>query len=395
MPIMHAWKGLLAACAPARRTLERTALAALVLTAGCHGHAAEAGPSQQPPAGEAWLTPQQVKDAKLSVASLTDQDVGGAIVTSGRVTFDDLRVSHVFSPVTGRVAAIQAQLGQRVKKGASLGTIISPDVGVAFSDLAKAQADLVAAEHDLKRQTELYKEHAAAQKDYESSEDNFGKAKAEFERAKKKAQLLRGGNVDSVTQEYTLTAPIDGEVIARNMNLGVEVQGQYSGGQAVELFTIGEIDQVWVLADLFEMDLARVKKGARVTVQVVAYPNKVFEGVVDWVSGSLDPASRTAKVRCVIKNPNRELKPEMYATVSISVAERKALAIPRSALLRLGDQTVVFVQTGTTPSGQLRFERRPVHVDEDEGGLYLPVTHGLERGEQVVTSGAILLSGMI
>jgi cobalt-zinc-cadmium efflux system membrane fusion protein len=85
----------------------------------------------------------------------------------------------------------------------------------------------------------------------------------------------------------------------------------------------------------------------------------------------------------------------MYATLSISVAERKALAIPRSAMLRLGDQNVVFVQMGTAPNGLIRFERRPVAVDEDEGGDYLPVTHGLERGEKIVTQGAILLAGMI
>ena len=117
-------------------------------------------------------------------------------------------------------------------------------------------------------------------------------------------------------------------------------------------------------------------------------------GAVDWVSDSLDPSSHTAKVRLKIPNPKRELKPEMTATVAISVAERRALAIPRSALLRLGEQTVVFVQKGAAPGRMLRFERRPVHVDEDEGGDFMPVTHGLERGEQIVISGAILLSGM-
>src|SRR5262249_16680897 len=153
-------------------------------------------------------------------------------------------------------------------------------------------------------------------------------------------------------------------------------------------------DHVWVLADVFEMDLGRIKKGARVTVHVVTYPNRVFAGVVDWVSGQLDPTSRTAKVRCTIDNVDRALKSEMYATVSISLAERKPLAIPRSAMLRLGDQTVVFVERGGAPGGQIRFERRPVAVDEDEGGDFLPVTHGLDRGDKIVTSGAILLAGM-
>lgn len=366
----------------------------LVAAAGCGGHTSNAA-QPMPPAGEAWLTPQQVKNANLDVRPVTDQDVGGAVVTSGKVTFDDLRVAHVFSPVTGRVVRIDAQPGQRLKKGASLAVIESPDVGSAFSDLAKAHADLEAAERDYERQKDLYESHAASQKDYETSLDNFQKAKAELSRAQKKASLLSKGSADSVTQQYTLRAPIDGEVVSRNMTPGMEVVGQYSQGNAVELFTVGELDRVWVVADVFEMDFSRIKIGARATVKVVAYPQRLFEGRVDWVSGQLDPQTRTAKVRVVIDNTDRALKPEMYATVSISVAERKALAIPRSAMLRLGDQTVVFVQMGTAPNGLIRFERRPVAVDEDEGGDYLPVTHGLDRGEKVVTSGAILLAGMI
>ncbi len=363
---------------------------------GCH-QTSSAATQAQPPAGEAWLTQQQVKNANLVVKDVGDQDVGGAVVTSGKVTYDDRLVSHVFSPVTGRVVRIVAEPGQLVKKGAPLAIIESPDVGTAFSDLAKAHADLEAAERDYKRQKELFDAHAASQKDYEAALDNYQKAKAELARAQKKAALLsRGGGADSVTQEYTLRALIDGEVVGRFVTPGMEVVGQYSQGNALELFTIGSIDHVWVLADVFEMDLARVKKGARVTVRVVTYPNRIFEGVVDWVSGQLDPNTRTAKVRCTIANPDRDLKAEMYATVSISVAERKALAIPRSAMLRLGDQTVVFVQlAGASPNGLIRFERRPVAVDEDEGGDYMPVTHGLERGEKIVVNGAILLAGMI
>jgi membrane fusion protein, heavy metal efflux system len=371
------------------------ALLLLAVAAGCGGHASNAATQPQPPAGEAWLTTQQVKNANLVVQPVIDEDVGGAVVASGKVTFDDLRVSPVFSPVTGRVVRIEAQPGQRVKKGQPLAVIESPDVGNAFSDLAKAHADMTAAEHDYKRQKELFDAHAASQKDYEAALDNFQKAKAELSRAQKKAQLLARGSADSVTQEYTLRAPIDGEVVMRSMSPGMEVVGQYSQGNAVELFRVGELDHVWVLADVYEMDLGRIKKGARVTVRVVTYPNRIFQGVVDYVSGQLDPNTRTAKLRCTIANDDRDLKPEMYATVSVSVAERKALAIPRSAMLRLGDQTVVFVQMGTAPNGQIRFERRPVAVDEDEGGDFLPVTHGLERGEKIVTSGAILLAGMI
>jgi cobalt-zinc-cadmium efflux system membrane fusion protein len=373
------------------------ALAACASLGGCnHPKAAEAATGSEAPAGQAWLTPEQVSEAHIVVAPLDDQDVDDTILSSGRVTFDDQRVAHVFSPVTGRVARIMANLGDRLKKGQPLAVITSPDIGQASSDLGKADADLIAAEHDFKRKKDLFESHAASQADYETAEDNYRKAKAEKERAYQKAFLLRtGGALDSVSQGYTLTSPIDGELIARAVNPGIEVQGQYGGGQAVELFTVGELDKVWVLADVYEMDIARVKVGAKVVVNVVAYPGKTFEGRVDWVSGALDPASRTAKVRCTFDNPDRLLKPEMYATVTLSVDETKALALPKGAVLRLGDQTVVFVQTGTTPSGKLKFERIPVQVDEGEGSQWLPVQHGLDKGAKVVTQGAILLAGMI
>jgi cobalt-zinc-cadmium efflux system membrane fusion protein len=362
----------------------------------CHkSEAASAPAGSDPPAGQAWLTPEQVAEAHIVISPVDEQDVDDTILSSGRVTFDDQRVAHVFSPVTGRVAKIQASLGERLHRGQPLAVITSPDIGQASSDLGKADADLIAAEHDFKRKKDLFDSHAASQADYEASEDNYRKAKAEKERAYQKAFLLRTGSVDAVSQGYTLTSPIEGELIARAVNPGIEVQGQYGGGQAVELFTVGELDKVWVLADVYEMDIARVKVGARVNVKVVAYPGKVFDGRVDWVSGALDPASRTAKVRCTFDNPDRLLKPEMYATVTISVEEKKALALPKGAILRLGDQTVVFVNTGTTPDGKLKFERAPVQVDEGEGSQWLPVEHGIAKGTKVVSQGAILLAGMI
>jgi cobalt-zinc-cadmium efflux system membrane fusion protein len=128
---------------------------------------------------------------------------------------------------------------------------------------------------------------------------------------------------------------------------------------------------------------------------VVSHPDKLFTGLVEWLSGALDANTRTAKVRCSIDNAEKLLKPEMYATASISVAESRALAIPRPALLRMGDQTIVFVQNGTAPDGRLRIERRPVAVDETAEGMFLPITHGLTVGEKIVTSNAVMLLGML
>ncbi len=365
-----------------------------VVVAGCHKKPPVEIPAPEPPAGQVWLTPQQVSDAKITFVPITEHEVDDTILTSGRVTFDDLRVGHVFSPVTGRVQRIYANPGDRVKKGAPLATIESPDIGNAVADLHKAEADRIAAEHDYKRKKDLFEQHAASLADLEASEDNYRKAKAEVERARAKAALLRTGGFNAVSQTYTLVAPIEGEVIMRDVNPGIEVAGQYGGGTAKELFTVGELDRVWVFADLYEMDIARVKVGSKVVVKIVAYKDKVFEGKVDWVSGMLDSTSRTAKVRCTLDNPDKLLKPEMYATVQLSVEERRAMAIPRESILRLGDATVVFLQVGES-DGKVRFERVPVTVDEGESSNWLVVQHGLELGQKIVTNGAILLSAKL
>ncbi len=373
----------------------KTLGAFLVLLGACRGEPRSGRRAVEPPLSEIWLWQDQVSAAKLVIEPLAPQPVGGLVVATGRVTFDDLKVAHVISPVTGRVVRIAAELGQRLEKGDGLAVIESPDMGSAFSDLQKASADRLAAEKDFKRQRELFDIHAGSQRDLEAAQGNYSKSKAELERATKKAQLLGNGKAGLGGQSYTLRAPIAGEVVARNVNPGTEVQGQYSGGSVVELFTVGELDTVWVMADVFEMDLGRVKQGTECLVKVVAYPNRVFKGSADWVSDTLDPTTRTAKVRCKLPNDDRDLKPEMYATVALSVEQQRALALPRSAILHLGDQTMVFVDLGKSSDGRLRLERRPVSVNEELGGDYLPVIRGIAAGERVVTLGAVLLSGML
>jgi membrane fusion protein, heavy metal efflux system len=381
-----------AARTPIPGTVALAVGASLLATACQHAPAQANVQDLQPPAGEVWLTPQQVRDAKMEVAPVQRHQIDDTILTSGTITLEDVRTGHVFSPVTGRVVTIIAGLGQRVKKGDPLAVIESPDIGSAVSDVHKAEADLIAAEHDVNRKKALFEQKAGSAADLEASNDNYRRAKAEVERARQKEQLLRLGNADAVTQRYTLTSPVDGEILLRNINPGVEVQGQYSGGATVELFTIGELDRVWVLGDLYEMDMARVHVGAPANVTVVAYPGKAFTGSVDWVSGSLDPNTRTAKVRCTFDNSEKLLRPMMYSTVQISVEQQTALAIPRTALLRLGNDKVVYAQVGEG-NGRLRFH--PVMIDDvDETGSspWLPAGKSLQENQKIVVNSAILLS---
>lgn len=373
-------------------TARSTVLASALTLLACRA-SPPAEPALAPP-GEAWLTDAQVTEGKLAVEPAAVRPVGAPVLAPARIAFNDLKVAHVFSPVAGRVVKVLATPGDRVKRGTPLAVIQSPDVGQAFSDLAKAQAELQGAEREFQRQKELFEARAAARRDMEAAESSYLKARAEFERAREKAQLLRAAKPAGVSQDYELRSPIDGELIFRNVNPGMEVQGQYAGGQAVELFTVGELDQVWMVSDVFAVDLPRIATGAEARVTLPAVPGKVFQGKVDWVAGALDTVTRTAKVRATLANPSRELKPEMLGTAEIAGRAREVLALPRAAVLRLGDQLVVFVEAGRAPDGRARFQRRTVEV-EDAGGDWLPILRGLQAGERVVVSGGILLVGLL
>jgi membrane fusion protein, heavy metal efflux system len=354
---------------------------------GCAKHEESA---EQPKAGNSVLLSRQQLDAQqMRVEVVQERDVGTSLDAPGRISFDDQRVSHVFLPVSGRIVKLDVTPGQHVKKGDPLAEIESPDAGAALADLGKAEAASMAAEREYKRQKELYEAHAGAQRDLEQAQSASEQAKAELARARARSHAFK-----SHGQAFSLRAPIDGEVISRTANPGMEVQGQYAGGTSPELFTIGSLDPVWAYADVYEVDVSRIKIGAEVSVKVVAYPDRTFAGRVEWISSALDPASRTARIRCTLRNPNHELLPEMYSTVSIATPARRTLAIPRSAIVHVGDERVVFVQTGTNESGLLKFERRRVVLEESDSDP-VPVKSGLNAGDTIVVSGALLMSGML
>ena len=372
------------------RTLIISSLIVLATATACHRETKSQAANLTPPPNEVWITKKQIDQTGIAMTEVGDRDVTNVLTTTGRIAFSDARVAHVFSPVTGRVTQMLVTVGEHVRRGTPLAIIASADLGSAASDLEKAEADLSAAKRDYERQKELYDAHAAAQRDFEAAESNFRKARAERERAAQRARLLSVSGSDA---GYVVRSPIDGDLFARNVSPGLDVQGQYSGGSAQELFTIGNLDSLWVIADVFEVDIPRIRIGAPVTAGVVSYPDRSFHGRVDWISGALDPATRTVKVRCTIDNRDHVLRPEMFAMVSIATDAKPKLAIPRTSVVRVGDDMVAFVDKGASPNGGERFERRVVSIDDTQGGDFVPVLHGLAPGEKVVSSGAIILTG--
>ncbi len=359
----------------------------LLLLAAAACQKPQAGDDALPPAPK----PSEV-NAQITVRQVREETVGRRLAASARVAFDENEVAHVFSPVTGRVTRILAQLGDHVRRGQTLAILASPDMGNAVSDVDKARPAVIQTAKELAREKELYAAQAGPLRDLEAARAAYAQALAEEERAEQKLRLLmKQARASHVSQVFPLVSPIDGEVLARQINPGLDVQGQFSGGATQELYTIGREEKLWVLADVYEQDLSRVKVGAPVEVTTVAYPGRVFPGKIDWIAGELDPVQRTAAVRCTLANPDHLLKAQMYATVTLSTEGHRALAIPREALLHFGDKQMVI---GVDP-GRDRYVRMPVIADEGAAGDLLPVLHGLEPGDQIVVKGAILLSDVV
>jgi cobalt-zinc-cadmium efflux system membrane fusion protein len=372
----------------------KRAAPALILAALACGHRGAPPPEAAPPASEVWLTSAQTQSAGLELAPVAVLPVGGLLQASARLTFDDRRVTHVFSPVGGRVTRLLADLGQHVRAGQPLALIDSPDLGSALADARKAEAAFAAADREFERQKELFAAQAGAKRDLEAAEAAFRNAQAERDRARQRAAFLHAPDARGVSQGFELRAPIAGEVISRTLNPGTDVAGQYGGGGATELFTLGDLDSLWLMADLYEQDLFQVKVGSPVQAVIPGYPPGPVATRVDWISGTLDPVTRTARIRCVVPNRAHLLRPEMLAKALIQVPLERVLAIPRAAVVRLGSLTCAFVALPPGPGGTRRFERRPVQVDEQVAGDLVPVKGGLMAGEQVVARGALVLAGL-
>jgi cobalt-zinc-cadmium efflux system membrane fusion protein len=328
----------------------------------------------------------------VTLTNAKEELIADNLQTHARIVFDEDHVAHVFSPVTGRVRAIYAQLGQSVKKGDPLAVLSSPDLGTAASEAAKATSNLMLARHELARQKDLYAEQAAPRRDLETAQCNFEQAKAEATRTRDKMTLLGAHHAaDTKEHHFTLTAPIDGNIVARQINPGAEVVGQYSGGATQELFTVGSQEAVWAISDIYEQDVGRIELGATVEVRSLAFPDSPLPGKIDWIADSLDPVLRTLSVRSTLANPSHQLKAQMFATMIIHAKPRRALAVPRRALLRFGHNILVM---GVNASNSA-FVRRPVEVDDAGNGLYVPVLRGLHVGDPYVSEGALLVSEAI
>lgn len=354
----------------------------ILLALGGAGLLAEAAQASEPGAQDTAALHLDPGSPKLGFVRLADvkaaieSDVATA---TGKVAFNENVTSRVASPVSGRVQQLHVQPGDKVKKGQALVTIASPDVESARAEAIQANSDLQSATRELERAKRLYAEQAIAQKDLQSAEQDVIKAKSNVERTRARLQVLNVSDKDFAAS-YVLRSPLEGTVVTRDILPGQEVR---SDG-ATPLMTVADLSKLWVLADVYERDLARVKEGDTAEVRVAAWPAEVWKGTVKHVGEVVDPATRTVKVRIEVPNPDGRLKPEMFAKVTLTERSREpTVTIPVSALISDGERNRVIVA-----DAQGNFRARDVEVGPEHEGQ-VRVLGGLQPGEKIVVEGAL------
>ncbi len=358
------------------------------LPAGCR-KPAEAAPPAASVSGplEVRLEPPQM--AYVSVDTVKTRTERVVATLPAQLVMDEDHTVRVGSPVVGRIRTVDVEPGDRVVRDQPLAHIISSDLALAASDLAKADAAQAQTAAALRRDEDLFAHHVVAERDLEQARSDAVQAQAEQVRARQRVAQLGGpASATAAGQDaggdFVLRAPLAGEIIDRSANAGAEVRNDNGS----TLFTISSLDTLWLVASAYQQDLANVRRGEHLVFTTDAAPDRRFAATVSYVSGALDSTTRTVRVRATLPNPARLLKPLTYGQARLLAPDSGHVpVVPTQALITVGAETVVFVQVGPG-----RFVRRPVVVANDDG-VMASIAEGLRPGELVATRGSILLAG--
>jgi cobalt-zinc-cadmium efflux system membrane fusion protein len=328
------------------------------------------------------VPPESLLRSQLVVADVASKEVSRSLVLPAMVESDPARTVKVLPPVTGRVVELKVQLGERVVEGQELAVIDSGDLAQAYSDVEKAQSALTLTKKSLDRQLSLLKIGGGAIKEREQAESDYAQAAAELDRAQMRLRSI-GVSAEQMVKSRLLTmkAPVAGSLIDLQI-----APGAFLNDSTAAAMTIANLDTIWVTANVPEKDISFIFTGQTVNVTFPAYPDKVFSGKVLFVSDVIEPDTRRNKVRIAFDNPDRIMKPNMFANTTFLAPAVSRLIVPTSALLMTNDKTSVFVEVA-----EWAFERRDIEVAYQEGPT-AAVKAGLRPGERIVVKGAVRLN---
>ena len=307
---------------------------------------------------------------------------------TGAVAYNAFKTTPVISQVGGPVTRILIVPGQHVKEGEPMLEVTSPDYSQLLDTYLKAADSFRLADRNYARAKDLYDHHAIAERDLQQAESDRTQAQADLNAAEqgmkilgiKNPQDLANANAPS-SAEIPVLAPISGEVVERLVSPGQVIQA----GQT-QAFTISDMSTVWILANVYQADLAYIHEGDDVVVTTDAYAD-MFHGKISYVSPALDPNTRTLQARIVVDNKGEKLKRDMYCVVTVTAGRiANAIAVPDAAVLR-DEENQPFVYIA---SGNNQFGKRPVDIGESQNGQ-TQITKGLAAGDRIAANGSLFL----
>jgi membrane fusion protein, heavy metal efflux system len=356
--------------------------------------APSAAAEERGPDGSVTLPADSPKLKEIHVAEVRTASVPfDEVVSPGKIETNPNLVSRVALPLAGRVSAVLVKLGDSVKSGDPVLTLESADADAAASASLQAQAALTQAranvnkaQSDYDRSKDLFEHNAVAQKDVLTAENALAQAKAALDQAQtgiqqadRRAQLL-GLKPGVFGQKVTVTAPISGKVLDMSV-----AAGEYRNDTNAPVMTIANLSTVWVASDVPESAIRFIQPGERIDVELTAYPGETFHGRVTRIADTVDPQTRTIKVRAEMDNSQGKLRPEMYGTIRHTDSMRTLPVVPVGAVMQADGKSSVWVEKS---AGKFV----PVEVKTGErNGDVLPVLSGLLAGSRVVVDGAMLL----
>lgn len=307
------------------------------------------------------------------------------IQLTGTITFDAAQVSHVSPRTQGRLRRVDVDIGHSVSTGDTLAVLDSPELGAAQARWVKALVARDVANRNYERTERLASDGIVSQRRRLEVEADFRDREAELTAAMQALTSLGAEPDTAATGLFVLRSPLSGEVVEKHATIGEVV------GPDAMLFVVGELDKVWLLLDLYETDLRRVRTGAPAVVRADAYPDQDFSARLALVSSVVDTVSRTIKLRLVIPNPDHLLKPGMFARAALAVNDAPGrLGIPHMAVQRVGDREAVFISEGDG-----RFRIQTVSVGPPRAGGWVEVREGLKAGDRIVIEGSFVLKAQL
>jgi cobalt-zinc-cadmium efflux system membrane fusion protein len=367
---------------------------------------AEAQKPDLPP-GVVEIDPAAQKNAGVQVSRAESRVLPSTLSVTGTVTPVESKLAHLRPLARGVIEVISVSLGARVSVGQPLLTYDNIAMGELTGEylseragLRQTETDLEVKQRGVERAEALIKLEAISQQDVELRRSEVRNAQSAVSSARARVtrieeQLHRFGLSDADLSRLTPEEGQSGHRTASHSVLrapigGVITKFDVASGEVVEpereLFTIADLSTVWVLADVYQKDLARLPQSADVEIRVDAYPDRIFSGKLTYISDVIDPKTRTAKVRCVVANPDGLLKLDLFATVVIPTNERRqAVVVPVAAVQQIDNQPVVFVRKSAS-----QFERRKITVGQTAGGV-IEILDGIRAGDEVVGDGSFYM----